>query len=120
VTRADELVIEAGWGLGEAIVQGLVVPDFFRLDRGGTVLERRAGVKEFAIRHRADGDTERVPVAPHLVEAPSLADAKLQALAELAARCDRAFGTVPHDIEWAFEGDVLYLLQRRPVTTLGA
>ncbi|MBL8698245.1 MAG: hypothetical protein JNK67_07730 [Alphaproteobacteria bacterium] len=120
VTRADELVIEAGWGLGEAIVQGLVVPDFFRLARDGALLERRAGVKELAVRRHPEGETEQVAVEPHLVESLSLCDAKLAALAALAARCDAAFGAVPHDIEWAFEGDALYLLQRRPVTGLGA
>lgn len=120
VTRADELVIEAGWGLGEAIVQGLVVPDLFRLSRDGDVLERRAGIKEIAIRHRPEGETERVAVEAHLIESLSLCDVKLCALAELAARCDAAFGAVPHDIEWAFAGDALYLLQRRPVTGMRA
>ena len=120
ITRADELVIEAGWGLGEAIVQGLVVPDFFRLTRGGEVLERRAGMKNIAIRRNPEGDTEQVAVASHLVEAMSLSDAQLRALAGLAASCDAAFGSAPHDIEWAFEGDTHYLLQRRPITGMRA
>lgn len=120
ITRADELVIESGWGLGEAIVQGLVVPDFFRLSRDGSVLEQRAGVKEIAIRRKPEGETEQVAVAPDLVESLSLCATKLGALAALAARCDDAFGTVPHDVEWAFAGDALYLLQRRPVTGLRA
>ena len=116
VTRAAELVIEAGWGLGEIIVQGMIIPDSFRLLPDGTVLARRSGVKNIAIRRKPDGDTHEVPVDPQLVEALCLSDANLAELAALARACDAPFGAVPHDIEWAFEGDTLYLLQRRPVT----
>ena len=116
VTRAAELVIEAGWGLGEIIVQGMIIPDSFRLLPDGTVLERRAGVKNIAIRRKPDGDTHEVAVEPELVEALCLSDANLAALAGLARACDATFGAVAHDIEWALEGDTLYLLQRRPVT----
>ncbi len=118
ITKADELVVEAGWGLGEAVVQGMIVPDFFRLSRQGALLETRAGHKPIAIRRKPDGATVEVQVAPELVEAPCLNAAQLAALAALADRCDRAFGPVPHDIEWAVEGSNLHLLQRRPVTAL--
>jgi len=116
VTGADELVVEASWGLGEAIVQGLVIPDRYRIGRGGDVLDRTAGSKEVAVRLRADGDTRHESVEPELVEELCLADAELRGLHELAARCDDVFGSGPHDIEWAFEAGALYLLQRRPVT----
>jgi pyruvate,water dikinase len=116
VTGADELVIEASWGLGEAIVQGLVVPDLYRIARTGDVLSRTAGSKEMAVRLLADGDTDREPVEPELVERLCLADAQLRALFELASRCEEVFGPGPHDIEWAFEAGALHLLQRRPVT----
>ena len=43
VTGADERMIEASWGLGEAVVAGLVIPDSFRISRDGQVLDRRAG-----------------------------------------------------------------------------
>jgi pyruvate, water dikinase len=116
MTGADELVVEASWGLGEAIVQGLVVPDLYRVLRSGEVLMRRPGSKELAVRLLADGDTGREPVERGLAESLCLADAQLHALLELASRCDEVFGPVPHDIEWAFEAGALYLLQRRPVT----
>jgi pyruvate, water dikinase len=116
VTGADELVIEASWGLGEAIVQGLVIPDRYRIGRGGDVLERTAGSKEVAVRPQVNGDTRQEPVERELVEELCLAAAELRALHELAARCDDVFGPGPHDIEWAFDAGALYLLQRRPVT----
>src|ERR1051325_890058 len=62
VTGADERVIEASWGLGEAVVAGLVVPAHFRLDRSGQVLERKAGRKRVAIRSLPSGGTFEQPV----------------------------------------------------------
>ena len=118
ITKADELVVEAGWGLGEAVVQGMIVPDFYRLARDGALLECNPGHKPIAIRRRPGGDTVEEEVAEHLVEQPCLRPAHHAALAALAQSCDAAFGPVPHDIEWALEGDALYLLQRRPVTAL--
>jgi pyruvate,water dikinase len=116
ITGADELVVEASWGLGEAIVQGLVIPDRYRIGRGGDVLEQTAGFKKLAVRQHTDGDTRHEPVEGELVERLCLALAELRALHELAALCDDVFGSGPHDIEWAFEAGALYLLQRRPVT----
>ncbi len=118
ITGADELVIEASWGLGEAIVQGLVIPDRYRVGRDGAVLERTAGWKPLAIRLRAGGDTHQEQVERKLVEQHCLADPELQALHTLAADCDRVFGPGPHDIEWAVQAGALYLLQRRPVTAM--
>ncbi len=118
VTGAAELVIEASWGLGEAIVQGLVVPDSFRVSRDGDVVSRRAGYKQLAVRLRDAGDTEHRPVQRRLVEALCLDDTRLRALASLALRCDEVFGDRPHDIEFAFQRADLFLLQRRAVTAI--
>src|SRR5207244_2145175 len=57
INGADERMIEASWGLGEAVVAGRVIPDNYRLDRSGAVLERTPGVKKIAIRTVADGGT---------------------------------------------------------------
>ncbi|MDX1464568.1 MAG: PEP/pyruvate-binding domain-containing protein, partial [Halomonas sp.] len=116
VTGQDERVIEAVWGLGEAVVQGLVIPDCYRMDRAGRLIECRAGVKDIRIQRMAGGLTRKEAVAEHLVEHPCLDAAKLAALHGLVARCEDAFGSGPHDIEWAFEHELAYLLQLRPVT----
>jgi pyruvate, water dikinase len=120
VTGADERVIEASWGLGEAVVSGLVTPDSYRLERGGRELERILGDKDVAIRPRSnagEGDpTEEVPVDPGKVDAFCLGDAELMALDALASRCDQVFGSTDHDIEFAFRDGDLFLLQRRPIT----
>lgn len=116
VTGSDEILIEASWGLGEAIVQGLVIPDRYRLARSGQVLEAQTGVKDLAVRLHAAGHTRQEPVASGLVETHCLGESELTALHELARRCDETFGAGPHDLEWAFQGKQLFLLQRRPVT----
>lgn len=120
VTGADERVIEASWGLGEAVVAGLVTPDSYRIARGGHELERTLGDKDVAIRPRSNaGDadpTEEVPVDPDKVDAFCLGDAELMALDALATRCDEVFGSTDHDIEFAFRDGELFLLQRRPIT----
>ncbi len=116
VTGADERVIEASWGLGEAVVAGLVVPDHFRLDRSGQVLERKAGRKRVAIRSLPSGGTFEEPVPLEQVNRLCLDDAQLAALGELALRCEKVYGP-RRDIEWAFQDEKLYLLQCRTVTT---
>jgi len=115
ITGADERMIEAAWGLGEAVVAGRVIPDTFRLSRSGEVLDRRPGLKKFAIRPVATGGTVDEDVAAELVEALCLTDDQLTLLAELATSCERVYGE-GRDIEWAFAGGDLYLLQCRAVT----
>jgi pyruvate,water dikinase len=112
---ADERVIEGAWGLGEAVVGGLVEPDRYRIARGGAVREATPGYKDVEIRMLPDGDTEEAPVEPERVEALCLTDSQLAMLDALASRCEQIFEGA-HDIEWAFAGERLFLLQRRSVT----
>jgi len=116
VTGADERLIEASWGLGEAVVAGLVVPDHFRLDRSGRVLERKVGRKHIAIRSLPNGGTFEEQVPNLQVKQLCLDDAQLAALGELALQCEKVYGP-RRDIEWAFQDGRLYLLQCRAVTT---
>ena len=115
----DVRVIEAAWGLGEAVVAGLVTPDRFRVLRDGRIEERSPGFKDLLIRRSAEGGTEEVPVAEEKVEALCLDDSQLLALHGLATRCEAAYSG-EQDIEWAFADGELYLLQRRPITTKGS
>jgi pyruvate,water dikinase len=118
ITGADELVIEASWGLGEAVVAGRVIPDHYRVDRSGSVLERTPGVKKVAIRALPDGGTVEEEVPPELVERLCLDDDQLDQLNRLADRCERVYGPA-RDLEWAFAEGELYLLQCRAVTRAG-
>jgi pyruvate,water dikinase len=115
MTGADERLIEAAWGLGESVVQGIVRPDLYRLGRDGQVLERTPGHKEHAIHGRPDGSTVADPVPPDRIDALCLDDPELDALQRLAHRCEDTFEG-PSDIEWALSGGTVWLLQRRLLT----
>jgi EmrB/QacA subfamily drug resistance transporter len=116
ITGAEERLIESAWGLGEAVVEGLVTPDRYRLTVGGQIVERTAGKKDFVVRFGPDGGTVERPVPPDDITRLSLSDPHVMALHRLAARCEDFFGR-PQDIEFAFDRDgALLLLQSRPIT----
>ena len=119
ITGADERLIEASWGLGEVVVAGRVIPDHFRLDRSGEVLERTPGQKKVAVRTLPEGGTAEEDVAPELVERLCVDDDQLAELNRLADRCEEVYGPA-RDVEWAFAGGELYLLQCRAVTRAGS
>lgn len=118
VTGADERVIEASWGLGEAVVAGLVIPDHYRIDRSGQVLERKPGLKRVAIRSGPSGGTVEADVPPELAERLCVDDEQLGELNRLAGRCEHIYGPA-RDVEWAIAGGTLYLLQCRAITQAG-
>jgi len=116
VTGADEIVIEASWGLGEAIVEGLVIPDHFRLAKDGTLREKTAGTKDVFMKALPNGGVEETYIQDEMrVSGFCLDDAELGGLVCLGVLCERHFGP-GRDIEWAIENGVLYLLQCRSIT----
>jgi pyruvate,water dikinase len=119
VTGDDELMIEASWGLGEAVVAGLVIPDHFRIARSGEVLERTPGLKRIRVRALPEGGTREEQVPAELTEQLCIDDGHLAQLVALADRCEEVYGQA-RDIEFAFAGGELYLLQCRAVTVAGA
>jgi pyruvate,water dikinase len=118
ITGADERLIEAAWGLGEAVVNGSVVPDRYRLSADGALVELTPGHKDVKIWYDEGEGTIEVPVDDHLHAAPSLSTDEVSGLNDLAERCRRVYGP-DLDIEWAVGPDArIYLLQCRPITTL--
>jgi pyruvate,water dikinase len=115
VTGVHERVIEASWGLGEAVVAGIVTPDHYRVDRSGEVLERKAGLKRVAVRMAPNGGTVEEELPPELVEKLCLDDDDLGGLNGLATRCEEVYGPA-RDIEWALASGTIYLLQCRAIT----
>jgi pyruvate,water dikinase len=110
-----ERYVEASWGLGEAIVAGLVVPDGFRIGNDGAIIARIAGEKDIKLVSTSSGEVEEVEVEADKVEALCLDDRQLLQLHQLASDCEAVYGQ--HiDIEWAFHAGNLYLLQCRAIT----
>ncbi len=113
--RADEIVVNASWGLGESVVSGAVEPDEFVLDLDSLkVKHRRQGAKETRIDGTREGSG--VEAASGSPDGYCLSDAQLRELGELSRKVSRMAGGLPQDIEWAISGDTLSLLQARPVT----
>src|ERR687890_2069112 len=113
----DEVVASASWGLRESIVSGMVTPDTWVVRKADlAVLEERTGAKE-RMTVAVTGGTREVAVPRLLRERASLSRAQVAELAELGVELEEKMGR-PVDIEAAFAGDLLYLLQCRPITTL--
>ena len=112
----EERVIEAAWGLGEVVVAGLVIPDYYRLSPEGEILECRVGEKDVELRLLAEGGTEEVEVPTQRANARILDDTDLLNLHRLALRCESVYGK-GLDIEWGLAEGTLSLLQCRSITT---
>jgi pyruvate,water dikinase len=108
--------VDAGFGLGEALVSGLVNPDVYQV-RDGQVVTRVIASKKLAIRASPGGGTRALPVDPQRQEQPTLTDAQVVRLVQLGRRIEAHFGR-PQDIEWCLAGDGFQIVQSRPVTTL--
>ncbi|HVO68775.1 MAG TPA: PEP/pyruvate-binding domain-containing protein [Aggregatilineaceae bacterium] len=115
--RRDEVVINAAWGLGEAIVGGRVTPDTLTLDKAsGRVLSRDTADKH-VMTVPGDGGTREQPTPDSLRRAPVLEDDAATDLARLGVQIERMYGE-PMDIEWARADGRFAILQARPITTL--
>ncbi|MFK0131382.1 rifamycin-inactivating phosphotransferase [Streptomyces rubiginosohelvolus] len=108
--------VDAGFGLGEALVSGLVNPDVFTV-RDGEVVARTIAVKQRAVHALPGGGTREVTVAPEQRERPALTDAQAVELVRLGRRIEAHFGC-PQDIEWCLTDDGFRIVQSRPITTL--
>ncbi|MEU1124658.1 rifamycin-inactivating phosphotransferase [Streptomyces sp. NPDC005899] len=108
--------VDAGFGLGEALVSGTVNPDVFTV-RGGRVVARTIASKRRAVHALPAGGTREVAVDPQDQEQPALTDAQAVRLVELGRRIEAHFGS-PQDVEWCLVDDDFRFVQSRPITTL--
>jgi pyruvate,water dikinase len=116
--KRSEAVINAAWGLGEAIVGGLVTPDTITVDKNsGSVIHRETSSKQ-VMTVRTEKGTEERPVPKALQEESVLTDAQASELTRYGSRIEDLYG-MPMDIEWTLEGGQFCIVQARPITTLG-
>ncbi|MCW2982735.1 MAG: pps [Conexibacter sp.] len=108
--------VEASFGLGEALVSGLVNADRYKV-RDGEVVAKAVGTKRLAIHASPTGGTQEQAIDPAQQEQPALTDAQVVRLAQLGRRIEAHFGR-PQDIEWCLAGDGFEIVQSRPITTL--
>lgn len=108
--------VDAGFGLGEALVSGLVNPDVFKV-RDGEIVDKTIVAKQRAVHALPTGGTRDVAVDARRQEQPALTDAQAVRLVQLGRRIEAHFGH-PQDIEWCLDGDDFHIVQSRPITTL--
>ncbi|MDV2478202.1 phosphoenolpyruvate synthase [Rhodococcus zopfii] len=108
--------IDAGFGLGEALVSGQVNPDMYTV-RDGAVIGRTIAGKQRALHATPSGGTRMREVAQERQHRPVLTDKQVVRLAQLGRRIEAHFGC-PQDIEWCLLDDGFHVVQSRPITTL--
>src|ERR671930_157309 len=108
--------VEASFGLGEALVSGLVNADVYTV-RDGEVVAKSVATKQRAIYASPAGGTQQQAIEPERQTQPALTDAQVVRLAQLGRRIEAHFGR-PQDIEWCLVDDGFQIVQSRPITTL--
>jgi pyruvate,water dikinase len=115
----DDVLINASWGLGESIVGGTVTPDTYSARKADGRLCSRQVAEKRRMTVAIAGGTREVEVPRLLRRQPALNELQVAELARLARMLEQQMGW-PVDVECAYVGDKLYLLQCRPITTLEA
>jgi rifampicin phosphotransferase len=108
--------IDAGFGLGEAMVSGLVNADLYKVC-SGKVIEKKISAKQLAIYALKDGGTKALAVGPESQNRQVLTDDQILHLERIGRKIEGHFGR-PQDIEWCLADDTFYIVQSRPITTL--
>ncbi|MCY9669607.1 phosphoenolpyruvate synthase [Paenibacillus alginolyticus] len=110
------LSIDASFGLGEALVSGLVSADCYKV-REEEIVEKRIATKKLAIYGRKEGGTETKHIDPDQQMSQTLTEQQILQLAQIGRQIEAYFGC-PQDIEWCLADDTFYIVQSRPITTL--
>jgi pyruvate,water dikinase len=110
------LSIDASFGLGEALVSGLVNADIYKV-HSGKVIDKRISTKKLAIYALKRGGTKAQEIAPERQNSQTLTDEQILQLERIGRKIEKHFGS-PQDIEWCLVDDTFYIVQSRPITTL--
>lgn len=113
----EEIVIEAIYGLGEAIVSGEVNPDLYLINKEDRSIKKiEVKKKEWGLFRNEKGENEKKKIKRELQERQVLNEKEVQELARLGKKIEKHYGQ-PQDIEWAIEGNEIMVVQSRAVTT---
>jgi len=110
------LSIDASFGLGEALVSGLVNADIYKV-QSGKVIDKKISTKKLAIYAVKDGGTKEQEIEPEMQNKQALTDEQILRLERMGRKIEEHFGS-PQDIEWCLADDTFYIVQSRPITTL--
>ncbi|UYZ00997.1 phosphoenolpyruvate synthase [Peribacillus frigoritolerans] len=110
------LSIDASFGLGEALVSGLVSADNYKVQEG-RIVEKKISAKKLAIYARKEGGTVEKEIEPGQQVLSTLSDEQVLGLERIGRKLEAHFGC-PQDIEWCLVDDTFYIVQSRPITAL--
>jgi len=117
ITGEDIVIIEAGYGLGEYIVGGVVTPDTYIVDKKTmNIIDKKISVQKVAL-IRKDGISKQVEINEIYQNAQKLSDDKIKELANIGKLIEMHYGK-PMDVEWCEEEGKIYVVQARPITTI--
>ncbi|MCL2711952.1 MAG: phosphoenolpyruvate synthase [Methanomassiliicoccaceae archaeon] len=115
----DEIIVEAGFGLGEAIVGGEVTPDTYMISKGSMEInKKRIAAQKWKYTKGATGATKKTDIPKELQKTQKIDDRFIIELASIGKQIEIHYER-PMDIEWCIEDNKIYIVQARPVTTLG-
>ncbi|MCK4725606.1 MAG: PEP/pyruvate-binding domain-containing protein, partial [Anaerolineales bacterium] len=115
--RRDQMLVNASWGLGEAVVGGQVTPDTITIDKASQAVIKRETAEKLVQTVRTSSGTDEVPVPEDLRLAAVLADEEAARLAELGGQIEGLY-SMPMDIEWVIAEGKFHIVQARPITAL--
>lgn len=113
----NKVLIEAGWGLGEAIVSGIITPDSYIIDKNELAIDEINITQQDFMIAKKDKITDRVDVPQDKIKTQKLDGRKIVELAKICLEIEEHY-KFPCDIEWAYVNDKFYIVQARPITTL--
>lgn len=116
--KNENTIIEAVWGLGEGIVSGRVTPDRYVIEEN-KIIEKKIADKKTAFTRNASGEKEIVKLKEEISKKQVLTEYEIKKLTEYALKLEEHYEK-PQDIEFAIEGEEIYIVQTRPITTIAS
>jgi pyruvate, water dikinase len=116
--QSENIILEAVYGLGEGIVSGAITPDKYVISRELEILDKKTSDKKIAVTRNSGGGQETVKLSEERSKQQVLKEYEIKRLAEISLRLEEHYKK-PQDIEWAIEGEEIYVVQTRPITTIG-
>ena len=115
--KTQELMIEGGFGLGEMVVQGMITPDNFLVDKKSLEIKSKDINEQDMMLVFKDGGNVEIDVSKNKKSKQVLSDEQIKELAKIGLKIEKHYGFAV-DIEWAMEDGKFYIVQSRPITTL--
>ncbi len=111
------VIVESVWGLGEGIVSGTITPDHYVVSRDLKIIEEKISNKKIAITRGSNGKEKIVQLSPSVSKKKVLKDSEIKSLTETSLKLEEHYQK-PQDTEFAIEGEEIYIVQTRAITTL--